>query len=256
MEKQRELLAAFAIKYNGNYDDIFFAIKNRQYISKTSIDYYLGNLSCKYITILDNDYPKQLMNVHKPPFVLFYYGDINLIKNYNRSVSIVGSRNCSDYGIKATSLISKSVAKSLIIISGMAKGIDSVAHKTCLKNGGKTVAVLGSGIDYIYPKENDSLYKEIKLNGLVISEYPNNVAPSSTNFPFRNRLIAALSKVLLVTEANDRSGTLTSINHALEANTIVCCIPYPFNNSSLCNKLIKEGARLINSATDLLEEYE
>ena len=133
----------------------------------------------------------------------------------------------------------------------MAKGIDSVAHITSIHHGGRTIAVLGSGIDYCYPWENLELYKIIKEKGLVISEHPNIIPPEPENFPMRNRIIAGLAKGILITEAKKRSGTLITVNFGQSLSKEIMCVPYPCYEDSGCNQLIKEGAYLVEDADDV-----
>lgn len=212
-------------------------------------------LSTDYVTLLDNNYPNCFKTkLGEPPFVLYYKGDISLLNNKDfRKLSIVGSRRCSKYGVESVKQIISSLPKDYIIISGLAKGIDSIAHKTALECGLKTIAVLGSGIDYIYPEENLTLYNDIILNrGLILSEYPNHVSPKKDNFIFRNRLVASLGEFLLIGEAYSHSGTQTTITYALQCGNSVGCIPYPINTDSLCNTFIKEGAYLIDSSKEIV----
>ena len=168
---------------------------------------------------------------------------------------MVGSRKHSDYGEKMTTDIGGDLAKrGYVIVSGLARGIDSIAHKAAIDSGGSTIAILGSGIDVCYPPENQDLYDEIKNNHLLISEYPNDVQPDSYRFPIRNRLIAGLSKTLVVTEASYCSGTLITAMLALQGNTDVMCVPYEAGRQSECNRLISHGAYLVESADDVIEQ--
>ncbi len=142
--------------------------------------------------------------------------------------------------------------KNYTIVSGMAKGIDGVATRAALNAGGKAVGVLGSGIDMCYPMENEDIYENLKRGGLLISEYPPGIKPSKENFPFRNRIIAALSKLTIVGEANKKSGTLITVGYALEGGKEVACIPFRADEDSACNSLIRDGAALITSTEDVL----
>jgi len=143
------------------------------------------------------------------------------------------------------------VKRGYTIVSGMAKGIDSIAHKTCLKEKGKTIAVVGSGLDFTYPKENLELQKEIEQNGLIISEYPDFVVPKAYHYPNRNRIIACLSNAIVVTEAKVRSGTLITVRYGLECGKEIFAVPYLANGESGCNLLIKEGAQLVENVDDM-----
>ena len=137
------------------------------------------------------------------------------------------------------------------IISGLAKGIDAIAHKTCLENDGNTIAVIGSGLNYIYPKENYYLYKEIGKNGLIISEYPDFVKPIAFHYPSRNRIIAGICDSILVTEAKNKSGTMITVKYGLDCGKDIFAVPSEACLDSGCNKLIKEGAQLVETIDDL-----
>ena len=249
----RTVLIALAIKYNGDWDKILESAQHYKEPEKQYIDMAL-NMKCKAITLMDDKYPLQLKQIFKPPFVLFYYGDIDLIKDYGRCISIVGSRDYSEYGEIATrEIVSGVTNEGYITVSGMAIGIDSIAQETCIACGGKTVAVLGGGIDNCYPPSSMYLYKEIKKNHLVLSEYFGDSNPQPENFLIRNRIIAGLSKTLIVTEAKGHSGTLVTATLALQGNTDVMCVPYPINQDSKCNELIRAGAILVENSSDVLK---
>ena len=217
------------------------------------IEEELPPLTCKTLTMLDDEYPEELKKLTCPPLVLYYYGDISLIQNIKKNLAVVGSRVTTEYGSETTKEIVASLAKEVNIVSGLARGIDAIAQTQCIRSGGKTIAILGSGIDYCYPEINKPLYDEIKKNHLVLSEYPGLTPPSPDKFPFRNRLIAMLSDTVLVTEAYPRSGTSITVGFALEYSKSVCCVPYSSGRFSLCNKLINQGAYLVENADDVLE---
>ena len=263
-----EIIVALAIKYNGDWEDIMCALTNRSTLKKETedggecwdgdreLEPYLEiakNSNYKYITILSSDYPENLKQQYMPPFVLFYYGDISLLGRITKNVAVVGSRECTDYGAKMTGEIVKDIAKEYTIVSGMAIGVDTIAHQTAIDVGGKTIAVLGSGIDFCYPVRNRALYNEIKKNHLVISEYPGELIPDPINFPRRNRIIAMISKGLVVTEAYAKSGTLTTVMFALQCSRLIMCIPYPAGLGSECNRLISDGAFLIEDGKKAME---
>ena len=258
--KAKQLLGILAYKYRGDYTKMLNAIRSREAFADSYMEEALNKLDSKYITIVDDDiYPESYKKCcYNPPIVLFYKGDINLLKEDPRKfIGIIGSRDSSEYGKEATRKIIKGLPKDKIIVSGMAKGIDSVAHQAALDNGLKTIAVLGSGIDYCYPQSNKELYENIiKNGGLIISEYPEKDEPKRENFIFRNRLIATLASFLLVAEAYDRSGTSTTVNYALQKGISIGAIPYSLNKKSFCNQIIKEGAYLIESAEDILDVME
>lgn len=210
----------------------------------------------KYLTVKDDSYPFILKNIYLPPPVLYYYGKIEEVP-FESSVAIVGSRSASYYGLKTSEQIAFELASlGITVVSGMARGVDSMAHVGALKGGGKTVAVLGNGVDIIYPKENGKLYKEIIENGLVLSEYPPGVQPISYNFPRRNRIISGLSMGIVVVEAATKSGSLITAKYALEQGREVYAVPGNVNNrnSTGTNLLIKDGAKLITSCKDILDD--
>ncbi len=211
----------------------------------------------KVIEITQKEYPKSLLKIYDPPKKLYVMGDESILNNFG--IAIVGSRNATDYGRKITKSISYGLAKKGInIISGMAKGIDSEAHIGALLAKGKTVAVLGSGFDYIYPKENINLFwKIIENGGAVITEYEKNVRPIPTNFPKRNRIISGLSSGVVVTEATEKSGSLITADCALEEGKEIFAVPGSVfsRNSKGTNELIKQGAKLTENIFDILEEF-
>ena len=248
-----EIIVCMAIKYCGEWNDIYAGLTNPQ--DRDLDEYYkiVQKMKCKYVTILSKDYPDYLRNSFKPPFVLFYYGDISLISNIGKNIAVVGSRNCSDYAVEATKDIVSEVAKDYNIVSGLAEGIDAIAHEAAIEAGGKTIAVLGTGIDYPFPQANIPLYKRIKENHLVVSEYPGYSAPRTGTFPMRNRIIAMLSCATLVTEAYEHSGSLITVMFTLEYGRLLMCIPYPRLANSECNRLISGGAYLVETGNDVLK---
>lgn len=181
--------------------------------------------SIKVVNFNDEKYPKNLKILEDAPFLIFYKGNIEKL-NYGYNISIIGSRNCTNYGLNVTKIISKALAEnSISVISGMAKGIDAQAHRSTIENGGFTCAVLGCGIDIIYPKENTKLYKDILENGCIISEFMPGTPPVSHNFPIRNRIISALSEIIIVVEAGTKSGTLITVRLALDQGKNVMTVP-------------------------------
>ena len=208
----------------------------------------------KKITIDDKEYPKKLKRIYDPPKELYYVGDISLLNNI--SIAIIGCRKASKYGLKFAKIFSEGLSKKgITIISGLAVGIDGEAHKNSFKNLGKTIAILGSGLDIIYPPENIELCKEIISNGgLVISEFPVGTVAVKENFPRRNRLVSALSNGVLVVEAKRKSGTMITVDCALEQGIDVFAIPGNIDsiNSEGTNNLLKQGAIMVTSYEDIL----
>ncbi|WP_446899499.1 DNA-processing protein DprA [Clostridium sp. LBM24168] len=207
------------------------------------------------INFNDACYPSRLKYYEDSPAVLFYIGNIvKLDKNLN--VGIVGARKCSIYGSRAAEIISKEISRNQInVISGMARGIDSFAHRGCIMANGYTCAVFGSGVDVVYPKENRKLYEDILVNGVVISEFMPGVKPLSYNFPKRNRIISGLSDVLIVVEAAERSGALITADMALEQGKSIMAVPGSIfsEESKGTNRLIKDGAYPFTNFEDLFQ---
>lgn len=229
-------------------------IKDREEIDLDYKAERLNELGIKYLTLADKEYPFLLENIYDPPPVLFYKGE--LIPQDLISLSIVGSRKCTAYGQKVANRLAASLAdQGFTIISGLARGIDTAAHQGALK-AGRTVAVLGSGIDVIYPPENDELVTEIEESGAVISSFPLGTAPHGNNFPQRNRIISGLSLGTIVVEAAKKSGSLITANLALQQGREVFAIPGDItkDQSVGTNDLIQTGAKLVQSIDDILIE--
>lgn len=208
----------------------------------------------KIITIQDPSYPTHLKKIHDPPILLYLKGEIG----DGFFLSIVGSRRATPYGmITSKGLAGELAGFGVTIVSGMARGIDTSAHLGALEAGGRTIGVLGSGIDIIYPKENRSLARRISSQGALLSEFPFGTMPLRKNFPRRNRIIAGLSLGLIVVEAQKRSGALISANLALEYGREVFAVPGRIDSkeSEGTNALIQDGAKMVRSAIDVLEEF-
>lgn len=251
----RDILIYFAIKYEGDYDSIYMAIKNKEKVEEEVLKKTLNQYEYNAITLLDEDYPSCFKNIYKPPFVIFYYGHKEFLYSPYR-LSVIGSREASTYGKNVCyELLEKLLLKEdVVIISGMALGIDTIAHQCALDNEKKTIGILANGIDDYYLKSNYNLYLKIKENGLLISEYPLYTEAKKDNFSFRNRLIAALGKALFVPEAHLRSGSSITINQALELGKTIMCVPQNLDDNSLTNCLIQQGAKVILKENDILEE--
>lgn len=209
------------------------------------------------LTIADSAYPASLKQIYAPPALLYIRG--RLTPEDNISVAIVGTRKMSAYGQQTTNLLAKGLCQEKItIVSGLAKGIDAVAHQTALAHGGRTIAVLGSAIDQknIYPPANRALAEKIVGDGALLSEFPLGTLPVAQNFPQRNRIVAGLTLGTVVVEAPERSGALITARYALEQNREVFAVPGPITalNSFGPHQLIKQGAKPVTCATDILEE--
>ena len=217
----------------------------------------MGKLGIEYMDVTDKDYPEFLTIMPNPCYLLYYKGNINLLKDF--SIGIIGSRRPTPYGKYAANLFSSELSKKgVTIISGFAAGIDSESHKAATGVGGKTIGVLGTTLDNIYPKSNTKYADEILASGnLLISEFRHDMLTLPHHFVQRNRLISALSDGLLIVEAGEKSGTLTTVDHALDQGKMIFAIPGNINskNSYGTNKLIKSGAKIVTEAEDILEEY-
>ncbi|NLC11985.1 MAG: DNA-protecting protein DprA [Firmicutes bacterium] len=203
----------------------------------------------------DEHYPPLLKNISDHPPILYYLGEI---PSNSFSIALVGSRKHTVYGKEVAFKLSSSLAKQgIVVVSGLARGIDTWSHRGCLAGGGKTVAVLGCGLDECYPSENKGLMKEISQRGAVISEYPLGTKPLPFNFPRRNRIIAGMCRGTVVIEAAKKSGALITAHLSLEYNREVFAVPGSIGSpySRGCHKLIKEGAKLIENIEDILEEF-
>lgn len=238
----REKILAYSIKYDGQWHRIAQAIADNEEAAKC-------NCSFPYITIVDENYPTKLKELRFPPWIIFYAGNLSLLDK--KGIGIVGSREISDYGRWCTQAIVDAVQDKQVIISGMAKGIDAQAHYSAINY--HTIGVLGNGLNVIYPKENQELYELMKKKQLLISEYPPDVAPRKYHFPWRNRIIAALSDKIVVPQARIKSGTMVTVNHAIEMGKEVYCVPYRIidKQGEGNNELIENGAIILNHFDDL-----
>ncbi|MCQ2742640.1 MAG: DNA-processing protein DprA [Bacilli bacterium] len=250
--ESKDLLVALSIRYEGDWDKMIAAIRRHEYATKEEIEKVEQvKKTCSVVTLLDDCYPQILKDIKKPPIVLYYYGDLSLIRDSRRCISYVGSRKASEYGIRMAKTLCEDFAKEgFTIVSGLAYGIDAVAAKSALPHN-KAVAVLGNGINHYYPLDNRGLQRAMREHGLVLSEYPPDCPPSQDRFPMRNRIVAGLSIATVVGEASTRSGTLITVGYALEFGRDVLCVPYQADAQSACNLLIRDGASLIEKAEDL-----
>lgn len=213
---------------------------------------YMNKNNISYVTMSSPSYPKLLREISEPPYVLFYKGNLSLVDS--NMVAIVGSRKNTIYGETVTRQIVGELSNmDYGVISGVAYGIDTIAHKECLNRGIKTIGVLGCGIDIVYPKVNKIVYKEIEKNGLLLSEFLPTTKPMAYNFPRRNRIITALSKGVIVIEATVKSGSLITVNYALQYGIDVMAVPGPIlsDSSKGCNLLIRDGAKMFVELDDL-----
>jgi DNA processing protein len=209
----------------------------------------------KIVPFTDSSYPARLRMIPDPPSLLYLKGEIR--RDDEKAVAVVGSRSTSDYGRRVARDLCRGLASlGFTVVSGMARGIDGTAHETSLNAGGRTIAVLGSGVDRVYPAEHDKLYRRISENGAVISEFPMGTRPLAFNFPARNRLISGLSLGVVVVEATEKSGSLITAALALEQGREVFAVPGEVgaSRSRGAHRLIRQGAKLVETVDDIVEE--
>jgi DNA processing protein len=228
-------LIRLAIAHRGNYGAIKKALENREEADQTI-------RIQRAVTILDQDYPDRLRQLKYPPYVLFYIGNKQLLEE--KCLSIVGTREPSYYGIHATRELVSLVKDRYVLVSGMARGIAALVHG----EAERTIGILGNGLNYDYPACNSELYRYMREKQLLISEYPLDTRPQRYHFPFRNRLIAALSDDVVVMQAGRNSGSLLTANEAFKLNRRVHALVYPYDDVSGqgCNELISRGALMLD----------
>lgn len=216
----------------------------------------LTKAECEPLTLDSEDYPPLLKQIPDAPLLLYVRGDVKVLSRL--AVAIVGTRRPSAYGSSVAHRLAHDLARrQLVVVSGLARGIDSAAHRGALEAQGKTVAVLGSGLDVIYPRENKHLAEEVARAGAVISEFPLGTGPAPENFPIRNRIISGLSLGAVVVEASEYSGSLITARLALEQNREVFAVPGNITSAQSFgpNHLIKQGAKLVDQWMDVIEEF-
>lgn len=207
------------------------------------------------LAITDAAYPLALKQIHNPPVLLFYQGNLDLLTK--PKLAVVGARDCSQVGVKAVQKLIGELNNRFVIVSGLARGIDTAAHLACLRQGGSTIAVIGTGLDVYYPKENRQLQDYMAKNHLLLTEYLPGEQALKFHFPERNRIIAGLSQGVLIVEAKLRSGSLITCERALEEGRDVFAVPGNIldGHSDGCHQLIKEGAKCTTTGLDILSEY-
>jgi DNA processing protein len=216
----------------------------------------LKELGAELIVLSDPRYPPLLREIYDPPIVLYVIGDISRALA-QPGIAIVGSRHCSTYGRNASEMIGRDLAANgVTIISGLARGIDGAAHKAALDAGGQTIAVMGTGIDVVYPKEHKKLAEQIAKEGVLMTEFPLGTPPLSQNFPFRNRVISGLGFGVVIVEGAERSGSLITARMARDQGRDVFAVPGNITSSKSFgpNYLIKDGAKLVQTWQDVVEE--
>ena len=251
-EKSFDMLSSFLTKEQ--FDKMCYAL-NDDFLNTHILK--LESQGIKVVTCFSDEYPEQFFNFDDKPILFYCKGDISLLKSL--SIAVVGTRKPTIYGKLATEKLTKELAANgITIISGLAEGIDSVAHNSALAVGGKTIAVMGSGFENIYPKRNFELEKKIEENGLVITEYRPDVGPAHWHYPIRNRIIAGLSKGVLITEASLKSGTMHTRDYALEYGIDIYAVPGEITSfaSSGTNQIIKTcQSAMVTCADDILKNF-
>ncbi|HDD45165.1 MAG TPA: DNA-protecting protein DprA [Candidatus Desulfofervidus auxilii] len=244
------------LKFFGLHEETIKIIISGQWKKKAEALFKkIKNLGLEIITYNDDKYPKLLKEIFDPPLILYIKGNKDLLNT--TCIAIVGTRRASFYGIKMATKLAIGLAESgITVVSGLARGIDAAAHKGALQAKGKTIAVLGCGLDVIYPKENEKLFNEIAEKGALISEFLPGTPPLAHNFPIRNRIISGLSLGVVVVEAALKSGSLITANLALEQGKEVFAVPGPIDESRKgTHNLLKQGAKLVEDVSDILEEF-
>ena len=215
-------------------------------------------LDLDILTIQDAGYPNRLRNIYDPPCLLYVRGRLPAFDD-EASIAVVGTRDCTPYGVSCAEKLGYGLAAGgAVVVSGLARGVDSAALRGALRAGGTVTAVLGNGLDVIYPPENQYLYEDVAAAGALVSEYPPGTSPEAKHFPVRNRIMSGLCVATLVVEAPARSGALITAGTALEQGRDVFAVPGPIDapTSVGCNRLIRDGAGLVTDAWDILGEYE
>ena len=266
-ETQRKLLAAFGLPEAifaagrlatravvGDRADLLFDFDPAEDVDRNLA--WASQPGQRIVTLADADYPRALLEIADPPSVLYVRGNIELL--HRRGLAVVGSRNATPQGVQTAENFSRALAaQGLTIISGLALGIDAAAHRGALAAGGKTIAVIGTGADRIYPARNRDLALAIAEHGAIVSEFPLGTPAIASNFPRRNRIISGLSRGVLVVEAAPESGSLITARLAAEQGREVFAIPGSIHSPVArgCHRLIKQGAKLVETAQDVLEEF-
>ncbi len=212
--------------------------------------------SCHILTYDDAQYPALLRQIHNAPPVLYLKGDLGTLKE--TTLAVVGTRKPSSYGQRiARQWCEQLVDAGLVLVSGMALGIDTIVHQVCVAKSGKTIAVMGCGLQHTYPRQNRILARQIEQNGLIISEFSPELPPNPGHFPRRNRIISGLALCTLIVESAEKSGTMHTAMHAVEQNREVFAIPGPVGEpqSLGCHRLIQQGARLVVDASEIIAQY-
>ncbi|MCX7009530.1 MAG: DNA-processing protein DprA [Kiritimatiellaeota bacterium] len=232
-------------------------ITQREQVDPATEEEKAAKLDARLVTFVDDDYPELLKQIHDPPLALYVQGTLE--KKDKQAVAVVGTRRASHYGLSVADRLGYQLAKcGLVVVSGLARGIDSAAHQGALKGGGRTIAVLGSALDTLYPPENADLARKIMGQGAVISEYTLGREADRTTFPYRNRIISGMSMGAVIVEADTKSGAMMTADAALDQGRSVFAVPGRIDQPGAHgpHKLIRNGARLVEDIDDILQEFE
>ena len=259
MLRRREIIHYFVLKHKGNWERIYSALENQEAFDEKEYKKLIINQP-PFVSLLDENYPESLKRIYRPPFGLFYYGNFDLIKSQYLLTSI-GTRTPTKYQEQYTYKLIKEVEEhflsKVVLVSGMAKGLDYMSMLAALNTNSPIIAVLGSGLDIIYPKESSEIYNYYKnKNGLILSEYPLSYTPEKEDFIKRNRIVAGLSKVIYVGGGKNLSGSSTTIRFALEQGKEILALPCNNTGDDLTNTLIYDGADIVLSSKDIIQKLE
>lgn len=255
----KEVLLALSLKYDGNYEKIVDEIKNKtNRFPKDEMEKWKGNIKSNVVTIVDDNYPQCFKTIFSPPIVLYYYGNLSLLEKTYK-ITCIGTRKPTLYQTDTCYNFIKEAIKAfdndLVVISGMAHGLDQTFMRAAMELNAPVVSIIGSGIDNPYPKVNDGLYEYCKSNnGLIISEYPNELQAKPENFLFRNRLLAGGSEILFLGGASLHSGSQATVRYAVDLGKEIVALPCNVTGDDLTNYIIKDGAGMILSSNDLIYE--
>ena len=250
----RHTLIALSVIHKGDWGRVFSALRRHDLPSDEETANIVSKVKSKTLTMVDEDYPLHLREgCIRPPIVLYYYGDISLLLNPDRVLTVVGARSPLPYTSEKTrSLCREMVEKDYVIASGLAYGIDTIAAEEGLRRPGHSIGVLGCGIDRMYPLENIGLRNKMASTGLVLSEYPGDTAPESKHFPHRNRILAGAGKATFASEVGPRSGTAITVSLAMQMERDVGVLPFRADEEAINNDFIKAGAAVIETSEDLV----
>jgi len=246
------VLLYFSVKYEGDWDKIMAAVRKREDIDEELALQYKDKYQGHYVTFLDAEYPKVLKQIYKPPFVLYYDGDISLIQDYNKCVFVHGAREATNYGIENITKIVHELPKYLTIITTPALGINKCVIEECYTEKKNVVMVTGGCVHQIYPSSCYNLWKKRPSNCLIISEHPEETPVDALNIITRNRIAVGLSKIALFGDIKEHSSSYMCVDLALSLNRDVVTIPYPIDLGLKNNSLINQGALFVESAEELL----